>query len=118
MKHLEVLVVAKHTGIPKILNWKVTVENRVETVVEKLYQIPYKVVAISDELADTDKLKLIKIISLLFNELIWLTYHDKTALAETVKTAYWTKKRPSSNQNYLDNLIEIKLAHNLNLKKD
>jgi len=116
MKHLEVLVLTSSTSVSKILNWKVSSVNNVETAIEKLQQRPYKVVAISKEISKTDRTKLNRITSVLFDELIVVDFKSDSALAETVKAAYWSKNKPAATPNYLDNSFEIKLANSINLK--
>ena len=115
MKHLEVLVVTEKTIISKILNWKMDTVKCVESAIEKLHQCPYKVVAVSNDIKEIDKLKLAQIISVLFNEVIFVTYNEELSLSETVKSAYWSKNKPRVNRTYLDNSFEIKLANSLNL---
>jgi hypothetical protein len=115
MRHLEVLVFTKSTTTPSVLNWKVTTVNEMETVIEKLQQRPYKVVAISKDMSDTDKLKLRRLASVLFNQLILVDYDDEATLADTVKTAYWSKNKPDAARHYLDNAFELKLANSIQL---
>ncbi|WP_428740352.1 hypothetical protein [Tenacibaculum sp.] len=114
MRHLKTLVVTKNTTMPKILNWQVSTVSNVETAIEKLYQQPYKVLAISKDTKDIDKNKLQKIITVLFPESIIVEYKDEAALSESVKQGYWSKNKPEMQRNYLDNSFEMKLACSLN----
>lgn len=116
MKHLEVLVITKNTTTPRVLNWKVSTVNNVEIAIEKLQQKPYKVVVISTEIEAVDKLKLCRLIAVLFDHQIVVEYTDDKTLAETVKRAYWSKNRPGRSSDYLDNSFEIKLANSIHLK--
>lgn len=115
MRHLEVLVFTKNTTTPRILNWKVSTANNVETAIEKLQQRPFKVVAISSDISDSDKMKLNRLASILFDAIIMVEYSNETDLAKKVKTAYWSKNKPGYANTYLDNSFEIKLANSINL---
>ena len=115
MKHLEVLVFTKSTTTPKILNWKVSTVDNVETVIENLQQRPYKVVAISKEISAIDKIKLNRLASLLFDTLIVVEYNNEADLTEKVNTGYWSKNKPGSSNTYLDNAFEIKLTNSIHL---
>ena len=113
MKHLDLLVVTKNTNVPRILNWKVSTVNQVETAIENLQQKPYKVVAISTDITESDKKKLYRLSSVLFDDVILVEYTDDSTLEEAVKTAYWSKNKPGLERNYLDNSFEIKLANSI-----
>jgi len=113
MRHSEVLVITQNTKTPRILNWKVSTVNNVETAIEKLQQRPYKVVAISSEISETDQLKLSRLITILFDEIILVTYSDVSTLSEKVSRSYWSKKTPNATSNYLDNSFEMKLASSI-----
>lgn len=115
MRHLEVLVLTNSTTIPRILNWKVSVVQTTEIAIEQLQQRPYKVVAISKEISDIDKLKLSTLMPVLFSDVVLVEYTTEATIAETVKTAYWSKNKPARSSNYLDNSFEIKLANSINL---
>ncbi len=115
MKHLEVLVVTKNTTLPRILNWKVSTVNNVETAIEKLQQRPYKVVAISDKIDKTDKIKLQQLAPVLFNNVLLVDYSEEANLSDKVKSAYWSKNKPGVRRNFLDNSFEIKLANSINI---
>ncbi|MEW4924632.1 hypothetical protein [Algibacter sp. 2305UL17-15] len=114
MRHLEVLVLTNSTKVPRILNWKVSTVSNVEIAIEKLQERPYKVVAISTEIAESDKLKLYRLASVLFDNQILVEYTDDSTLEETVKSAYWSKNKPGNASHYLDNSFEIKLANSIN----
>lgn len=114
MKHLEVLVFTNNTLTPRIINWKVATVNQVEVAIEKLQQRPYNVVAISKAVSNSDKMKLQRLISILFDSMIVVEYNNETDVSEKVKTAYWSVHRPDTKRDYLDNAFEIKLAHSIN----
>lgn len=111
MRHLEILVLTNSTSIPRILNWKVSTVSNVEIIIEKLQQRPYKVLAISTKVSESDKKKLYRLKSVLFENIILVEYTDNSNLEEAVKTAYWSKNKPDNPRNYLDNSFEIKLAN-------
>ncbi|WP_034045510.1 hypothetical protein [Wocania ichthyoenteri] len=114
MRHLEALVLTNSTTIPRILNWKVSTVSNVETIIEKLQQRPYKVLVISTEISESDKKKLYRLTSVLFENIILVEYTDDSNLEEAVKTAYWSNNKPGNSRNYLDNSFEIKLANRIN----
>lgn len=111
MRHLEVLVFTNSTIVPRILNWKVSTVSNVEIIIEKLQQRPYKVLAISTKISQSDKKKLYRLKSVLFENIILVEYTDNSNLEEAVKTTYWSKNKPDNSRNYLDNSFEIKLAN-------
>lgn len=115
MRHLEVLVFTENTTLPKILNWNVSTVNNVETAIEKLQQRPYKVVAISKDMPKTDQLKLRRLTSLLFDTVILVEYTNDSMLADTVTRAYWSRNKPNTERNYLDNSFEMRLANSISL---
>lgn len=114
MKHSEVLVVTENTTTPKILNWKVSTVNNVETAIEKLQNQSFKVVAISTNMSQIDKNKLQQMVAILFTNVVYVEYQDEEAIAHIVNTAYWAKNKPNFKRRYLDNSFEIKLAYSLN----
>jgi len=114
MKHLEVLVVTKKTTSVRILNWKVSTVTDAETAIETLQHHPFQVVAISHSISELDRNKLIQLAPVLFSSAILMEFKDENNLSEQVKTAYWSKRRPDSKRNYLDNSFEITLAHSIN----
>ena len=116
MKHLEVLIITKNNTAPKILNWKVSIVNNIETAIEKLQEQPYKVVVISNSFNKRDKNMLRQII-IFFNDVIFVDYNDNKNLTETVKRAYWLKNKPGIKSNYLDISFEIRLLNSLNLNQ-
>ncbi|MDG5491581.1 hypothetical protein [Psychroserpens sp. SPM9] len=115
MRHLEVLVFTKNTTTPNILNWNVSTVTDVETAIEKLQQRPYKVVAISEAMSNSDKMKLNRLISIISDTMIVVNYNEGTDLAQKVKTAYWSKNKPGAARQYLDNAFEIQLANSIYL---
>lgn len=115
MKHLEVLVVTDKIATPKVLNWRVSITNNIETAVERLQLQPYKVVAISNTFNETDKRKLSQLLPVLNSHSILVEFSDDKNLSESIKTAYWRKNKPSFKRNYLDNSFEIKLVNSVNL---
>lgn len=116
MKHLEVLIITENNTRPKILNWKVSIVNNIETAIEKLQQQSYKVIVISNSFNKMDKKKL-RQITTFYNDVILVDYNDNKNLAEIVKRAYWLRNKPDNKSNYLDNSFEIKLANSLNLNQ-
>lgn len=114
MKHLEVLVITKNTTIPKILNWKVSTINNVETAIEKLQVQPYAILAISNTIDEIDKVKVQQIAPVLSKHTIVVDYTSDNLLSEIVKTAYWSKNKPDATRAYLDNAFELQLANSLN----
>ncbi|GGH42224.1 hypothetical protein IA57_12045 [Mangrovimonas yunxiaonensis] len=113
MRHLKTLVVTKHATRPSILNWQVLTVDNVETAIEKFQQDTYHVLAISENINETDSNKLKKIITMLSPEAIILDYKDEGILSDEVKTAYWSKNKPGMQRRYLDNAFDIKLACSL-----
>lgn len=114
MRHLEVLVITKDTTTPKILNWKVSTVNNVETAIEKLQAQPYAILAISNTIDEIDKIKVQQIAPVLSKQIIVVSYNIDSLLSEIVKTAYWSKNKPDVAREYLDNAFELQLANSLN----
>ncbi|WP_162880258.1 hypothetical protein [Mariniflexile rhizosphaerae] len=114
MKHSEVLVVTENTTTPKILNWKVSTVNNVETAIEKLQNQSFKVVAISTNMSQIDKNKLQQMVAILSTNVVYVEYPDEERIAHIVNAAYWAKNKPNFKRRYLDNSFEIKLAYSLN----
>lgn len=115
MRHLEVLVVTPKTTIPKVLNWKVTMVNTAEIAIEKIQQKPYQVIAISSKVNEFENNKLNQIAKLLSKDILVVNFDDVANLSNTIKRAYWTKNKPNTTGNYLDNSFEIKLANSIHL---
>lgn len=113
MKHLGVLVITAEAKIPSILNWKVSTVDTVETAIEKIQQRPYNVVAISYAFNEADKLKLSRILPIVYEDAILVEYSDLQSLSEHVKAAYRRKNKPNSRLKYLDNSFEIKFANSI-----
>ncbi|WP_452219586.1 hypothetical protein [Lacinutrix salivirga] len=113
MKHLEVLVLTEKTTVPKILNWKVSIVNTIETAIEKLQQKPYKVVAVSKAIDAVEIRKLIQLLPIITSDTILVKYNSDKSLEEVVKTAYWSKNKPNAKRKVLDNSFEIKLANSI-----
>lgn len=114
MIHQEVLVITDKNTSPKILNWKVSTVDAVETAIEKLQYNTYKIIALSNSLPRTEKSKLKRITTILFENTIVVKFSNNLTLPEKINRAYWSKNKPKKNY-YLDNSFEIKLASSINL---
>ncbi|MFV0564417.1 MAG: hypothetical protein ACK5NB_01150 [Flavobacteriaceae bacterium] len=115
MNTLKALVILNTKITPKILNWTIETVAQTEDALGILQHRNYSVVAISEAIPETEKLK-IEAVAPLFNPNVSVVrFNGEADLENNIKQAFRTKKKAALQHNFLDNAFEMELACKLNL---
>ena len=115
MKHFKALVISDQNMTAKILNWKLESIKTVEDALTILQQSDYRIIAMNDNIKETDKQKLEAVAKLFNNEVSIVRFSSNEELITRIGQAYRNQRADALNHKVLDNAFEIELACKLNM---
>ncbi|PZD77850.1 hypothetical protein [Mesonia sp. K7] len=113
MRKLSAMLVSTKPVTKTVLNWQIETVENTEKAIKKIICKPYKVLAISSEVPESDFAKAKKMIAVLQPETVVISIAGQEDLGTQLNTAFFQNKYRNKAYKVLDNSFEIALSNAL-----